>query len=131
MNEEQKKHIEKTFGKEGLKEIENLVDSHGINRKMIETKNLKTNTELALATLKKFKNDFWYNIFYIVFGFLLGFIPVKLNEDKNSKAIELLNKQLIEKNEINNNFQTDVQQMRLELISIKKEMELKELEKTK
>ena len=131
MNEGQKKHIKKTFGDEGLKEIENLVDSHGINRKIIETKNLKTNTELALATLKKLKRDFWYNIIYIFLGFALGFIPTKLTEDKNLNTIELMNKQLLEKNEQQTHFEIEFQKMRLELSSIKKEMELKKIKKSK
>lgn len=127
MNEDQRKHIEKTFGKEGLKEVENLVDSHGVNRKIIETKNLKANTELALATLKSSKSEFWKNLLLVIIGAVLGYFPTfyqsSKNENKIIEVIELLNKQLLEKNEINSSFQTDVQQMRLELTLLKKELE--------
>lgn len=133
MNEEQKKHIEKTFGKEGLKEIENLVDSHGINRKIIETKNLKTNTELALATLKKLKNDFWQNVLFIIIGAVLGYFPTfyqsSNDENKMIEVIKLLNKQSLEKERKYYNSQTDVHQMRSELTSLKKELDSLKSEK--
>jgi hypothetical protein len=129
MIEKQKEDIIKAVEKEGFEAVENIVDSHGINRKIIETKNLKTNTELALATLKKLKNDFWFNIFYIFLGFALGFVPASMNEDKTTKAIELSNKLLLEKNELQKHYETEVHQMRFELSSIKKELDSLKSEK--
>jgi hypothetical protein len=133
MNEKQKKDIIKALGKEGFEAVENIVDSHGINRKLIETKNLKTNTDLALATLKKLKNDFWQNVLFIIIGAVLGYFPTfyqsSTNENKMIEVIKLLNKQSLEKERKYYNYQTDVRQMRFELSSIKKELDSLKSEK--
>ena len=100
-----------------------LKDSKGISKQLLEVRNIKANTKLAQETLKKLKSDFWQNIFFIILGVVIGYLPNLLSKDKTTKAIELMNTLMLEKQKQDSDFQTEVHQMRLELSSLRKELD--------
>jgi hypothetical protein len=102
---------------------EDFVNTQGLNKELLQSQNLRLNTELAKLTIEKLKTDFNKNIILIIIGVVIGYIPNLLNEDKTTEVIELLTKSKLETQQINYNFQTDIQKMRLELISLKKEID--------
>ena len=119
MNEETRKQLDPKI----VEWLDNVRDAKGLNRQVLEVENIKTNIRLATETLKKLKSDFWHNIFFIVLGVVIGYLPNLLNEDKTTKAIELMNTLMLEKQKQYEDFQTEARQMRLELSSLKKELD--------
>jgi hypothetical protein len=119
MTEENRKQLDPKM----VEWLDNVKDSKGLNRQVLEVENIKTNTKLATETLKKLKSDFWQNIFFIILGVAIGYLPNLLSEDKTTEAIELMNTLMIEKQKQHEDFQTEAHQMRLELSSLKKEID--------
>ncbi len=115
------------LNKESTKEVKQLLadlrDSKGINRQVLETRNIKASIDLSNATLKKLKSDVWRNVLYIFIGAILGYMSSIINQAKSTKEIELMNKLLLEKEKQSINFQTGLNEMHLELSSLKKELD--------
>ena len=106
----------------------NLPYAKGVERKLLEADTLLLNNDLARETLKKLKKDFWFNIFYIVLGFALGFVPLSMKQDKSTSAIIELTKSINEKNAQKIEIQTEFHKMRLEITSLRKELESLKIE---
>jgi hypothetical protein len=103
--------------------LDNIMDAKGTRRDLIEVTNIKRNTELAVATLKKIKSEFWFNILYIVVGFVLGLLPTIMSESKEKVTIELLNILAVERSEQQKRSEIDAQKMRSEISFLKRELD--------
>ena len=117
------KEYEKLLSKESLDIINDARDTKGVRRQLLEVQNIKANTKLATETIKKLKYDFWRNILFIIIGVIIGYVPNLLSEDKTTKAIELMNTLMLEKQKQYEDFQIETNQMHLEIEFLKKEIE--------
>ena len=93
----------------------------------IYLKNIRTEKDLEntikVLTSRNLKYQFLHSVILVVLGFLLSFVPKVLNEDKNSTAIELLNKQYIEIKNINEYFQKNHSDMNTLILELKTEID--------
>ena len=87
--------------------------------------NIEVNTELAKKTIKKLESDFKHNIIYIAIGALIGILTTILSGDKTSEELIKMNKLLYEKNELENQNENSLREMRLEINTLK--IEIKKL----
>jgi len=114
----------KNSEREETKELlQNLHDRKGLNREILEVKNIRANTNLALATLDKLKSDLWRNLLYILVGAIIGYLPNLLSEDKTTKELELIRKSITSKNEFEIENQAYLEQMRSEIKSLKSKID--------
>jgi len=103
--------------------FKNAKDSTGFNRSLLEVKNLKAVTNLAIEMRNKLKTDFWYNMIYLLIGSILTYTITFLSSgNKQSELIELT-RLITEKNAQEIQTQTEVRQMRLEITSLRKELD--------
>jgi hypothetical protein len=99
-----------------LKEI-----TSGLQREVIEY--LEANTELSRLAIDSHKKDFKHNFLYILIGFIFsisGTIAVELLKGSDTQSID---KQLHEINVYEKNQSIEFRQMRLEIESLKSELD--------
>jgi hypothetical protein len=102
-----------------------LVIDHGGIKTYLENIKIEKelNNNIKILTEKSLKNDFLKNIFYIFIGGLIGLMSsyiLTTTQSKSEDRIIQLSKLLNEKNESKVDFQKHLNDMNIELLSLKK-----------
>ncbi|WP_445734785.1 hypothetical protein [Mariniflexile sp.] len=112
-----------------LKENAILAIQDGGIEKYLENIRLDKDLEKTIKDLtkKSLKNQIWYNIMYVtvggIIGGLIGLLTLLVSPNNTEKLIQELHKMAKQKADNDDNFQTDIQQMRLEITSLEKQVD--------
>ncbi len=104
------------------------IEDGGIE-KYLENIRTEKNLEQIIRKLtsKRLKNEIWHNLMYVtvggIIGGLIGLLTLLVSPNNTEKLIQELHKTVEQKGDNNDNFQTDIQQMRSEIISLKTEVD--------
>lgn len=102
---------------EYLKEI---LETRGVNRDVLEVRNLKAVTLLATETVKSLKNQTWINLCFLIFGSLVTAFTANLFGDKKIEdQLKLIHSQQTEIDSLKNDFQTYRYELNNQLLELK------------
>ncbi|PKQ46659.1 hypothetical protein [Confluentibacter flavum] len=91
--------------------------------KMLEIRSLKSSIELSEKTLISLKNQFWYNLMYVLIGGAIGLCTTMAVQYNEGEEIERLHKSAYELNDKHDSLNIGLHEMRLEIISLKTELD--------
>ncbi len=104
-------------------EEQELLQTRGINRELLEVKNLNAVTNLAIESVKSLKNQTWVNLAFLVFGSLLtAFITNLFDDKKNEVQIELIHNQTLEINDLKKDYKNNLNEMNIQLLVLKNQL---------
>jgi hypothetical protein len=100
-----------------------VLNDGGIEKYLL---NVSTEKDLDITikelTSKRLKYDVLYNIMYVLFGGLIGIITILVQPDNSKEYIKEIHKSASEKVEHNDNFQKHLNDINIEILSLKKEV---------
>lgn len=98
-----------------------VLNDGGIEKYLL---NVSTEKDLDITikelTSKRLKYDVLYNIMYVLFGGLIGIITILVQPDNSKEYIKEIHKLASEKVEHNDNFQKHLNDINIEILSLKK-----------
>jgi|GEM_PF-6607249 len=98
-------------------------ESIGLNKNLLEARNLKAVTELAIQSTKSLKRQNLINFCFLIFGSLFTFFITNLFGNKdNSELLRLLNNQNTEITYLKKNFQNNLNEQNIKLLELKKQV---------
>jgi hypothetical protein len=106
-------------------------NSDGVNKKMLEAKNLRISLALSELAIKNAKNSFRKSLSLILIGALIALVPTFIDVLKPSSEEIFKNRIDSERKAFENRMQSELQQMRSNTISLEDEIRTLKIEMKK
>jgi len=101
-----------------------VIEDGGIEKYLNKVRRDKDlDTSIKELTYDSLRKELVVAVFLVILGTALGYVPASMSEDKMTKAIELLSTSIEKSTNLNSDFQNEVQQMYLEIDSLKNEID--------
>ncbi|WP_158850958.1 hypothetical protein [Algibacter sp. L1A34] len=101
-----------------------VIEDGGIKKYLDKIRKDKDlDTAIKELTHNNLRKEVAVSVFLVILGTVLGYAPVFLSEDKTIEVIESLSTSLQKSTNLNTSYQNEVQQMYLEIDSLKTELD--------